>query len=127
MGGGRDLTYQVLTLKLIGIENGAAIKINSCDANKFVRAFEEMSDYIGTNMDGVGYYVQQAPTTGEHHPFANEAPHGPRVELATTQRGIEEISGVKALTWEVMGLNVRGKGHMVMVQKHETGCKKAHL
>ena len=36
----------------------AVININSCDANKIIRVFEEIGNFIGSNIDRVGNQVQ---------------------------------------------------------------------
>ena len=55
-----------IVAKLIGIGKEAVTDINSCDADKILQAFEEIGNYIGSNVNEVGHQVQQAFTSGTH-------------------------------------------------------------
>ena len=44
----------------------AVIDINSCDADKILRAFEEIGNYIASKANEAGHQVQQAFTSGTH-------------------------------------------------------------
>ena len=113
----RPKTHQALALKLPGIGKEAVIDINSCDSDKIQRALEEMSNYIGTNTyGGIGHCIQRSLDTRENYPFADEAPHDPRIKVTTNpDLGNMESTKVNAMAWEIMNFEVRGKFHIIMV------------
>ena len=45
----------------------AVVDITSYDEDKILRAFEEISNYTGSNVHDVGHHVQQAFTAGVHY------------------------------------------------------------
>lgn len=67
--------------KLPGMGKEAVIDINLCDADKILRAFEEIGNFIGFNVDGVGHQVQQVFTTGAHYDWVVAEPKDPREKM----------------------------------------------
>ena len=103
IGGVRDQIREARVLKLPGIDKEAVVDINSCDAGKIQGAFEEISNYAGSNMDGgVVCYIQHALNTGEHYPFGNKALLGPSISVTTNEGGLNEIKEIKASAWDIM-------------------------
>ena len=66
-GPNRNQLHADIAVKLPGIGKEAVVDITSCDADKILQVFEEISNYIGSNIHDVGYQVQQTFTLGIHY------------------------------------------------------------
>ena len=103
-------------LKLPGISKEAVIGINSCDGDKIQRAFGEISNYVGTNMDGeVAHYIQCDLDTRENYPFEDKIPPDPSISVMINTESVKETKEIKASAWDLMTLQVKGKGHTITV------------
>ena len=76
-GADRNQLHAEIAAKLPGMGKEAVIDITSCDADKIIRAFEEISNYIGSNIEDVGHQIQQAFISGEHHDWTATRPQDP--------------------------------------------------
>ena len=63
--------------KLPGMGKEVVIDINSCGTDRILQAFEEIGNYIGSNVDGVGHQVQQVFSLGTHYNWASVEPEDP--------------------------------------------------
>ena len=57
------------------------VDVNSCDANKILRAFEKIGNFIGLNANGVSHQVQRAFLSGVHYNWVAEEPNDPQEEI----------------------------------------------
>ena len=63
------------------------------------RAFEEVANYVRTNMKGgVTHYIQRALNAGEHYSFALKVPLDPTIGVATNTERVEETMEIRAST-----------------------------
>ena len=95
LGGDQEQTRdarEAHALKLSRIGKEAVININSYNTNKIQRAFEEILNYVGTNMDRrVAYLIHHALNTGVYYPFNTEVPTDPTTSsMAMDDMGSEE-------------------------------------
>ena len=50
------------------------VDITSCDVDKILRAFEEIFNYIGSNIHDIGHQIQQTFTSGVHYDWTATRP-----------------------------------------------------
>ena len=114
-------------LKLCGTGKDAVIDIYSCDADKIQRVFKEILNYAGINMEGgISHYIQRALNTREHYPYDNEATASPIVGTATNVEGVEKEKVTIASAMAMLTIQVRGKGHIIKIDKYDTGYKNLY-
>ena len=71
---------------LPGVRKEAVIDINLCDANKILHVFEEIGNFIGSNVNWVDHQVQQAFIIGVHYDWVAAEPRNPWEKMLTAVR-----------------------------------------
>ena len=119
--------------KLTGMGKEAAININSCDADKIIRAFKEIGNFMGSNIDGFGHQVQQAFTMRVQYDCVAAEPKDPQqrmVKVEAKNKDDEEqfvhvkpevVPSLSIVTFEVQAKNLALK-----IIKYVDSCVKVY-
>ena len=91
------------------------VDITSCDADKILRAFEEISNYIGSNIHDVGHQVQLAFTSGVHYDWTATRPPDPRklqIKSKNDPGGtLVTINPNLVDSWDIISYEATAKNH----------------
>ena len=110
----------------------AVIDITSCDADKIIRAFEEISNYIGSNIEDVGHQIQQAFISGEHHDWTATRPQDPhklmvRVKAEDDSDGkMVPIDPKLVNEYDIISYETTAKNHALKKIKYADACVKVY-
>ena len=121
-----------IVAKLIGIGKEAVTDINSCDADKILRAFENIRNYIGSNGNEVGHQVQQAFTSGTHYDWAAMVPPEPReLMIKTEPKGgreptLTKVAPKDASQFSIISFEAQAKNHTLKGIKYVDACVKVY-
>ena len=114
-GADRNQLHADIAAKLPGIGKEAVIDITSCDADKILRAFEEISNYIGSNIHDVGHQVQQAFTSGMHYNWTANRPPDPRKLRVKSESDPDGdpvlIDPALVDNWDIISYEATAKNH----------------
>ena len=88
------------------------IDINLCNADKILSVFEEIGNFIGSNIDGVGHQVQQVFLSGVYYDWVVAEPTDPWEnmpaavgEVVPARAKIEHVLSLAVVRFKVQAKN----------------------